>query len=381
MTLHSTADARLAEQQVLDLAIDVPLRQAAPPGPIVVAGRRLTPTPVFDTYWKFAARRQDIYEARLRGEPGPWTDDPILRSHRFTNCFRAADRVSQFLIKNVAYAGPQDPEEVVFRILLFKFFNRISTWDLLRAELGDLTWGGFDLKTYNAVLESAFALGTRLYSAAYVVPPPAMGALRKHTNHLRLLQHMLEDDLTGQLRSAGSMGHAFALLKRYPALGDFLAFQFLVDLNYSTVLDFDEMDFVVPGPGARDGLRKCFGSGAQGIESEVIRYMAATQAEHFARLDLKFCGLRGRLLQLVDCQNLFCEVDKYARVAHPDIKGVSGRQRIKQKFTAIRQPLTAWFPPKWGINDSGSGRPYAQREGTEQLVSLDQFQNRLMAPV
>ena len=39
------------------------------------------------------------------GQPAPWTSDPILRRHRFTNCYRAADRVSQFLISQVIYAG------------------------------------------------------------------------------------------------------------------------------------------------------------------------------------------------------------------------------------------------------------------------------------
>ena len=46
-----------------------------------------------------------------------------------------------------------------------------------------------------------------------------------------------------------------------------------------------------------------------------------------------FRGLNGRRLQLIDCQNLFCEVDKYARLAHPEITGYSGRSRIRQRFT------------------------------------------------
>ena len=76
---------------------------------ITICGRRLDPTPVFDTYWRFAAARQGLYEARLRGQPAPWTSDPILRRHRFTNCYRAADRVSQFLISQVIYEGSQEP--------------------------------------------------------------------------------------------------------------------------------------------------------------------------------------------------------------------------------------------------------------------------------
>lgn len=324
-------------------------------GEIRIAGRTLRPTPVFDTYWKFAAARQGVYEARLRGEPGPWTADPILQSHRFTNCYRAADRVSQFLIRSVIYNGDQAPEEVVFRALLFKLFNRISTWQYLTEQIGEVRWSSFDRNTYDQVLGRRFGTGARLYSAAYVMPPPRLGAVRKHSNHLLLLDLMMRDHLPEQLSAAATMEQAFAILRSYPAIGDFLAFQFLIDLNYSTALDFDEMDFVVPGPGARDGIRKCFGPAATGVETQVIQYMAETQGEHFARLGLSFAGLHGRALQLIDCQNLFCEVDKYSRVAHPEIQGISGRTRIKQRFSPVDGPMTDWFPPKWGINADPSG--------------------------
>jgi len=51
------------------------------------------------------------------------------------------------------------------------------------------------------------------------------------------------------------------VLRSYPAIGGFLAYQYFIDLNYTPVLMFDEMEFVVPGPGAQDGIRKCFGTG------------------------------------------------------------------------------------------------------------------------
>lgn len=328
----------------------------APPVTIEVAGRRLVTSPVFDTYWRFAAARQTMYRARLAGQAGPWTSDPILGAHRFTNCFRAADRVSQYLIRHVTYQGSTDPHDVVFRTLLFKLFNKVSTWELLERHVGEPTWSGFDLGAYDHVLSTAFSNGDRLYGAAYVMPPPRLGADRKHTNHLRLLDMMLRGGVVEALTTAASMSEAFEHLRSYPAIGDFLAFQYLIDLNYSTVLGFDEMEYVVAGPGALDGIRKCFGPGAKGIEQQVILYMAEHQNEHFDRLGLNFVGLGGRKLQLIDCQNLFCEVGKYARVAHPDVAGLSGRTRIKQKFAPVSEPVTAWFPPKWGINVGLAGQ-------------------------
>lgn len=342
----------------LDLAIPDAAPKPAPNTPIAVTidGRSLETTPVFDTYWRFAAMRQRVYEARVAGMPGPWTSDPVLRSHRFTNCFRAADRVSQYAIREVAYGGSQRREDVVFRILLFKFFNKIETWQLLVDSVGDggITVDRFDLRTWTRVLDEAFASGRRLYSAAYVIPPPRLGAPRKHGNHLRLLQQMIDQDLAGQLAQTQSLEEAYLALRRYPAIGDFLAFQFAIDLNYSVALPFDEMDFVVAGPGARDGIRKCFGPAAAGREDRIIRYMAESQEEHFSRLGLPFNGLFGRRLQLIDCQNLFCEVDKYARVMHPNVAGISGRTRIKQRFAAVASPVPAWFPPKWGLTTSTS---------------------------
>lgn len=320
------------------------------PAKVRVAGRVLRPTPVFDTYWRFASARQAVYEARLAGRAWPWTEDPILAGHRFTNCFRAADRVSQTLIGEVIYQGPQEWEDVFFRTLLFKIFNKESTWQLLNRELGEVRWQTFDYRSYDRVLSAAFGRGERLYSAAYIVPPPQLGEDRKHRNHLRLLELMMATGAPGRVLEAATMRQAYEVLLGYPALGPFLAYQFAIDLNYAPQLSFSEMDFVMPGPGARDGIRKCFGPAADGIEAEVIGYMAASQHEHFARLGLPFAGLRGRPLQLIDCQNLFCEVDKYARVAHPEIAGISGRSRIKQAYRQDAAPLRAWFPPKWGLN-------------------------------
>jgi len=149
-----------------------------------------------------------------------------------------------------------------------------------------------------------------------------------------------------------SLREVYEQLHGYPLMGDFMSYQTTIDLNYSAGLDFDEMDYVVAGPGAKDGIRKCFGAAAAGIESEIIAYMAETQDEHFGRLGLSFEELNGRPLQLIDCQNLFCEVDKYARVAHPTVPGLSGRSRIKQKFAPAGPMTMSWFPPKWGINPS-----------------------------
>jgi alpha-glutamyl/putrescinyl thymine pyrophosphorylase clade 1 len=328
---------------------------AAPPPDIAP----LKPTPVYDTYWRFAAERQEIFFARAKGMPPPWTDDEILAEYKFTNAYRAADRVSQYLIRRVIYRSdlPATTEEVFFRTLLFKLFNKIETWELLEAECGPVTWADFSFRRYDGVLTKAMAATRRIYSAAYIIPSAGtFGHASKHGNHLALLAKMMADGLPSKIANAGSMQRGFDLLVDYPSLGDFLAYQFITDINYSEITAFFESEFVVPGPGALDGIRKCFADTGGLTPTEVIGFMADRQEAEFRRLGLAFRSLWERPLQLIDCQNLFCEVGKYARQSHPEVKGVSDRTRIKQKFRPNKGVIDYWFPPKWGINDRIVGR-------------------------
>ena len=310
-------------------------------------------TVVYDTYWRFAAERQEVFFRKLWGELPPWTDDPVIARYKFTNAYRAADRVSQYLIRHVIYEGDPSVEEVFFRTILFKLFNKIETWELLKARLGEISWEGYSFDQFDAVLAGALESKARIYSAAYIMPSgnSAFGYRRKHRNHLRLLERMMEDEAPRRVADAGTMRRAFETLRSYPTIGDFLAYQFVTDLNYSEICHFSEMEFVVPGPGARDGIRKCFSDLGGFGESDIIRLVTDRQEHEFERLGLEFGSLWGRRLQLIDCQNLFCEVSKYARVKHPDARGISDRSRIKQVYRPSKNGLEFWFPPKWGINN------------------------------
>jgi thymidylate kinase len=327
-----------------------------------------SPSKVYDTYWKFAKDRQEIFFEQVSGRFIARTKDPILAHHKFTNAYRASDRVSQFLIRNVIYEGDSHPAEVFFRTIVFKLFNKIETWLLLKNEFGEVRYSDYDFDKYDAVLSRALSSGARIYSAAYIMPTAkAFGAdTRKHRTHLRLLAKMMKDSVPTKLADMKTMQSGFELLRSYPMLGDFLAYQFITDLNYSSFLNFSEMEFVVPGPGARDGLRKCFTDFGDLTEVDIIRQVAERQESEFARLGLKFRSLWGRPLQLIDCQNLFCEVDKYARLAHPDVPGISGRTKIKQFYRPHPSPMSYWYPPKWGLNELIHGRPEASPIASSQ---------------
>lgn len=323
---------------------------------VTVDGHQLATTPVFFAYWRFAAERQRVFFRRLgASRVAQHTSDPILSRYKFTNAYRASDRVSQYLIRNVIYRDdlPKDAVEVFFRILLFKLFNRIETWEYLERELGSITFEDYSFRRYDDLLTRRLKGGERIYSAAYIMPSAstAFGFELKHSNHLKLLEYLIAGHFPGRLGEARSMSQAFEILLTAPSFGPFLAYQYLTDLNYSEILSFDESEFVVAGPGALDGIQKCFRNSSEVPPASIIQYMQENQGSYFASLDLDFPSLWGRSLQLIDCQNLFCEISKYARVAYPGISGVGGRTRIKQKYSPAGNLPDPWYPPKWGLNE------------------------------
>ena len=214
---------------------------------IVIINKKLkkpTPTKVYDTYWKFANMRQEIFFKRLQGEI-EYTDDPILKKHKFTNVYRASDRTSQYLIKNVIYNGNQNIEEIFFRIMLFKTFNKIETWEYLNDELGEISYRNYSYKRYEEVLSDLKVAKIPIYSGAYIMTSgkSIFGFDLKHQNHLKLLEKMMKDKLVKKIAKENSMENVFFLLKSYPTIGDFLAYQYATDINYSEITSFQRNGF------------------------------------------------------------------------------------------------------------------------------------------
>ena len=317
---------------------------------LCVNGRELVPTAAFRSYWHVAAERQAIFFRRLEGQAPPWTTDAVLATNRFTNAYCASDRVSQYLINEVIYDAKRDELDVALRTLLFKIFNKIDTWNFLEEQVGEVTVDTFDPRELAALLDERMGAGERLYSAAYIMPSPNLGEQRKHANHLLLLGQMILDGALDRIVGAASLADLYQRLLEVRSFGPFLAFQFAIDLNYSGLFHFSEMDFVVAGPGARDGIAKCFENASDIAAEDVIRSVAESADVYLEATEVDFRTLWGRPLQLIDCQNLFCEVGKYARVAHPELAGPSGRTQIKQRYASTSQePLAVGYPPKWGL--------------------------------
>jgi len=308
-----------------------------------------------------------MFERRVGGTPPPWSGDAILSAFKFCNVFRAADRVSQYLIREVGYHDEDcTPEDRLFQIVAFRTFSKVETWRSVRATLGryptieDLASGAL-----THALHEARAANGGLYTGAFILcATDAYGQRVKHLNHIELFRHMfLQEDLGQRLLDARSLREVYDLLHRFPLMGDFMSYQTAIDLNYSGLIDFSENEFTQPGSGALRGIKKCFVDLGDLTPAEVIMWMVDNQETELARLGLPFGGLYGRPLHAIDCQGLFCETDKYCREAAPEL--ASARKRIKARFTPTPEPVRLFFPPKWNINDRA---PHAEVLGASQLT-------------
>lgn len=305
---------------------------------------------IYNLYWYFAAERQNIFYKKLQGEKAPWTDDSILQEYKFCNSYRASDRVSQYLIKNVIYNGTKySDEDMIFRIILFKIFNKELTWEILCNKLGDVLLKNFNFNNYCNILEEAKEKGEKIYTDAYMsCANKAFGYNKKHENHIALLEQMfIKDKMQNKIMKSKNMEEAFNIIKQYPLIGNFMAYQLVTDINYSEVTKFSEREFTVVGPGSERGIKKCFIDLEEMAKEDVIKWMCNHQDEEFSKLGIEFKDLGGRPLQYIDCQNLFCELDKYCRQAVPELK--SNRTKIKKKYVPKTDKIEYKYPPKWNI--------------------------------
>ena len=305
---------------------------------------------IYDLYWYFACERQNVFIKKLNGEPSPWTTDEILQNYKFCNSYRVNDRDSQYLLKNVIYNGKKySNDDMLFRILLFKLFNKESTWELLLDHFQDITLKTFNKEEYSKVLEEAISNGVKIYNDAYIsCANKAFGYDRKHDNHLSLLDKMFNiDKMQDKIIKCQTMKEGFDIIKSYPLIGNFMAYQLVTDINYSEAVNWKEDEFTVAGPGSLRGIKKCFIDKGNLSNEDIIRYMYEHQDKEFKRLNLNFKRIGNRPLQLIDCQNIFCELDKYCREAFPNLK--SNRTKIKKHYVPKKEKIEYFYPPKWNI--------------------------------
>lgn len=324
---------------------------------------KFKPNENYNHYLYWLVERMNIFWRKYNGEQSPWTADEIFQEFRFTNLYRVLDRVSQYLLKEVIYNGKNySPEDLFYRILLFKHFNKIETWEALIREFGDITVD-VSLDDIANFLDKCIQ-NFPIYSNAYMVGAyfynfdeyTHLRGLPKHRAFFRVYKDEIFDNgYMYKILESESLEELYNRLRVLRIYGDFTAQQYAIDLNYSPLFNFSENDFVVTGPGSLRGIKFIFegATGARYDYTGAIRWVSENFEERMFQFE-KDSGMKFHPLPwepvptLTNLQNTLCEISKFAKGLGYKI-GKGGSQRIKNIYHQTPGKIDYVFPPKWDV--------------------------------
>lgn len=264
-----------------------------------------------ERFFATALERERIRLRRRAGLAPPWTEDPILQQFRFCNLRREDDRTTAWFRR--CFRGPcWRDSRVLLGTVIFRWFNRIETGKLLLdPPLDEELWPGEPVNLLldwdpDAVRRRLRHMSPLVTGAYMIKTPPGMSKLEGLIWCIGNVWRE-RDQLRCHLENRPRLQDMHRHLKRFPYLGDFMAYEIVSDLRWTYFLAGapDIFTWAVPGPGARRGLRRLFGPLVRGEELEAMQSLLAE-----AR---KRDWPEGRAWEMREVEHWLCEFDKYER--------------------------------------------------------------------
>ena len=281
--------------------------------------------------------RDLIRQKRAAGLPPPWTDDPLLAAHRFCNASREHDRVTIWIRQNIRerFAGHQ------YLLLMLVTARLINRRDALAELVERRAWpleDTFDSRSIAAVLHDRAQRKLPNFNGAYksaviagVSRPEAVALIvRALWDRAKAFAELFAEKPTLQ--------RVHAELTKTDGLGTFLAYQAVVDMRFTALLENapDVGTWCASGPGTLAGLSRLHGRPTS---------QKVSQAQALRELRRVYAVVRGQLpditLDFSDTPNLLCEVDKYIRYSRGELQSgeVSESGGKKGSFKPSAEPL------------------------------------------
>jgi len=326
-----------------------------------------TPNNNFKYYMYFISERMNIFWNKYESKELPYTNDIILQQHKFTNVYRVLDRSSQYLLKNVIYNGKKySPEDMIFRILVYKHFNLPSTWEILIKEFGDIDLNlGLDSIEKFLLSHQNICKDFTPYSNAYMLTAGFLVGVNGKYVHLKgngwrkyqyyfyiFKKEIFESLLIYDILDSRSFKNLFDNVSRITSFADFLSYQMAQDFNYTDLFNFDDNEFCSAGGGTIRGIERCFDIKGKIDYGNIVKWVQNNFKQLCEDYGIDFKSIPNWDPKVPDLSNCFCETDKYLRgmgiiTEGKDIEG----KRIKNKFIENTEKMKFVFPPKWNINN------------------------------
>lgn len=266
----------------------------------------ITTTGVVD-FWRFFALREAARARREDGDGPPYSDDPVLAKYHFCNVFREADAGTRWFVAN--RLGPA--ADVVWEAIVYRTVNRWATFEAWRSgyrlpfppptSAGFVAWSEF--------LRGRVARSEQVFTGRHYT--------RGLRRHLETLAYLLEasnlldlvEALTARESSDAGLAGAVGALRSVPQLGDFFAWQVVLDLVDAGIVR-DDPDWVVMGPGAVAGARLI---NPRGTPLGTARAVWASQDVVDKRAFLR------PHVRLRDVEHALCEYNRYVLASRGEL--------------------------------------------------------------
>lgn len=245
-------------------------------------------------------------------KPPPWTDDPILQKFKFCQVFREDDRTTRWFRTHIRDPYRDDPE-VLMATVIFRWFNYIETGRTLVRNKLHLEW---DRK--KAIEE--ITKQNKWVTGAYIVKTP--NRMDKVTGVAECISHMWGDreKLVDQILATKSLEKSWNILRDYPYMGPFMAYEVITDLRHTYLLRDAEdiLTWANAGPGAMRGLNRLAGreldfSRRSHPWNEEMRNLWEISRE---RLNPNLIDLNQ--FEMREIEGGLCEFDKYSRILNEE---------------------------------------------------------------
>ena len=282
-----------------------------------------------DRYLYWQVERENIrLQKEVSNFPPPWTVDPILQQYKFCQVFREEDRTTRWFKEHIREPMRED-DDVLMATVIFRWFNYIPTGrTLIKHDL---------LKNWNrekAIEE--IKKQDKWVTGAFIVKSP--NGMDKATGVAECISHMWErkDYMIKKLverrdNNESSLEYCWKLLREYPYMGPFMAYEVVTDLRFTYLLQGaeDKYTWANAGPGAMRGLNRLTGRPLDFCQRshDWNSEMVALYEIALEKLPTNITFRNDLPYEMREIESGLCEFDKYSRI----YKG-EGRTRSTYKY-------------------------------------------------
>lgn len=208
--------------------------------------------------------KKDVYHL----DP-PWTEDDVISNFRFTNVRREHDKETKWLIEHITSNRSLSYEDKLLNIILFRVFNKHETAELIKMPIPFSKRPKWDPERYRIRFEDALLVDKhRIFFTGAFITGGTKRALKWYlptekqdeTPEMRVMyfmKYLIDNKFVQQIKEAQkkTQKEVFRVLSSMMGIGGFLGYQIFVDMTYIKEFPFSENEFVVAGPGCRNGLK------------------------------------------------------------------------------------------------------------------------------